>query len=306
MPPEEATIEAPETLETDNSEELNQQEPDNSDNSDDNVQEPGDNDEGAEQQLDTGKFKTIEEANKSYSELEKKLGEQSNELGELRKKAQLAEQLKAQIDAQNLQQAKENGFDSVEEFENHKEVGQFEADQYAKFLKECSNPDEMIKVLAEYRKNPSEEVLEFIEAEFPTDVIKKVAASVEIYKGQLRQKQNEALENQVYTSAKQYLDVNVAKYAEEFKNPAFSALYGEAFRAYGCDLDTDKFVSLMKAFAESAVKAAGIKNGIALENSEITDEIAGLTSGNAQPRVQEKNILEMTEAEMRKELQKYK
>lgn len=306
MPPEtEATIETQEV--TDNSNDVETQEPPaNGDNSQvENNQEP-ENGSGAEGEEYQGKFNDLATANKSYTELEKKLGEQSNELGELRKKAELADKLQEQINAQNLQTAKEAGFETYEEFENHKEVGEFVADQYAQYLKECDYPDEMVKLLAEYRKNPSPETLELIEADFPTEVIKKVAASEEIFKGQLRQKQNEALEQQVFSSAKQYLDVNVAKYAEEFKNPAFAALYGEAFRAYGCDLDTDKFVSLMKQYGEAVVKAAGIKKSIALENDAVTDEIAGLTGGSTQPKVQEKNILEMSEEEMRKELQKYR
>ena len=63
----------------------------------------------------------------------------------------------------------------------------------------------------------------------------------------------------------------------------------------------------MRQYAQSVIKANGIKNSIALENSNATDEIAGLTGvGSSQPAPQEKNILEMTEDEVRKELRKYR
>lgn len=298
------------------------QEQDVSDNSDVTNQEPSNNDDNSNEDLNNGepdknteadggeqesRFKTIEDATKSFNELHKKYGEQSNEIGELRKKAELAEKLQQEIDAKKLQTAKDNGFDTVQEFENNQEVVRYEADEYAKYVNECDYPDEMVRMLAEYRNNPTEELRRAIEAEFPVDTLKKVAGNVAILKGQLQQKQNEALEEEVYNSAREYLDKNVNEYSEKFKNPAFAALYGEAFRAYGCELDTKKFIELMDNFANSVIKAAGIKNGIALENSSATDEIAGLTNtNNTLPQAQEKNILEMSEEEVRKELKKYK
>jgi len=264
---------------TDNSQDLDIQEPsnidDNSYNDIENQEPETKTDDGSEQQ--EGKFKTLEEATKGYNELEKKLGIQSNELGDLRKKAELAEKLQKQIDEQKLQEAQSKGFETVEEFETNKEVVNFVANEYAKHLSECEFPEEMVKLLAEYKKNPSRDYLETIEAEFSTDTLKNVAGKTELFKGQLQTRQNEALEEEIKQSAIKYLDENVNKYAEEFKNPEFAALDGEAFRAYGCDLDTEKFVNLMKAYGESCVKAAGIKNGIKKENSQATDEMAGLT-----------------------------
>lgn len=287
---------------TDNSEDFNEQEPadnvDNSDNSE-NQKEPENN------QPDGSKFKTIEDATKSYAELEKKLGEQSNELGELRKKAELAEKLQQQIQEQELKKANEKGFDTIEQYQYNQELVNFEANLYLKHLQECEFPDEMQRLLAEYVKNPSDEIRNTIETEFPIDTLKQVAGEVAIFKGQLIQKANEALEQEVLNSAKEYLDTYVNKYSNDFKNPAFAALYGEAFRALGCNLQTDKFVSLLKAYGNSVLQAAGIKNAVNSENSQATDEIAGLTN-IADVSTNEKNILEMSEDEIRRELKKYK
>lgn len=288
---------------TDNSEDFNKQEPTNNvDNSDDiseNQQEPENN------QQDGSKFKTIEDATKSYAELEKKLGEQSNELGELRKKAELADKLQKQIQEQELKKANEKGFDTIEQYQNNKELVNFEANLYRKHLQECEFPDEMERLLAEYVKNPSDEIRNTIETEFPIDTLKQVAGEVAIFKGQLQQKANEALEQEVFNSAKEYLDTYVNKYSNDFKNPAFAALYGEAFRALGCNLQTDKFVSLLKAYGNSILQAAGIKKAVNSENSQATDEIAGLTN-IADVSSNEKNILEMSEDEIRRELKKYR
>lgn len=310
---DELSIESSQDEAMDNSDVVLEQEPSvDDDNSDVQNQEPVDknvNDDDGEQ-VKEAKFKTFEEALNGYSELEKKLGQQSNELGELRQKAELAEQLQAK----QLEIVKTYGFDSVEDFENYQReiqyssnMARYEADEYAKHITECEFPDEVKNLLVQYRQNPSKELLDLIEAEFPVDTVKNVAGSVAILKGQLQKEQQEALEKQTITTAREYLDVNIKKYPDEFTNPAFTNLYTEAFKAYGCELDTDTFVNLMRGYADSVLKSARIKNGIEKDNQNATDEIAGLTNnGAAQPKGQEKNILEMSEDEMRKELAKYK
>lgn len=305
MPPEATIDEAQQTELTDNSTEITTQEPSNDDNSnEDSLQEP-EKEEGAGQQ--ESKFKTYEDALKGYAELEKSYGKQSTELGELRKKAELADTLQKRLDEINLAEAQANGFDSVQEFEDNKEIASHVADTYAKYLNQCEFPEQTLKLLKEYRKNPNAETLELIEADFPLEVIKQVAGSKEVFKGQLQQKQDEALQSQIYASAKEYLDTNVNKYSKEFSNPAFAELFGEAFKAYGCELEADRFVNLMRQFAITEAQRMGFKRDIAKENSDATDEIAGLTNGGfTQPKGQEKDILSMTEEEMRREIRKYR
>lgn len=284
---------------TDNSDVGNQQEPDNnSDNSqDDNQnQEPENNKSNTETK---SKFATLEEATKGYSELEKKLGQQSNELGELRKQAQKAAELEEKFAKMQLQEANDNGFETVAAYQNSKELANFTADKYAEHIRECEFPDEMQRLLEEYRRNPNDELLDTIESQFSVDTIKKVAGQNELYKGQLQEKENEALRNEIELSAKNYLNESVGKYVDDFKNPAFAALYGEAFRAYGCDLDTDKFVALMRQYADSVIKANGIKKGIAQENANETDEMAGLhSSGGAKGSGSGKSLTELSDKEL--------
>ena len=297
---------------TDNSETLETQEPqieetvlgDNSE--EEATTEPEESQEPKPEEK--GKFETLDAALKGYANLEKKLGEQSNELGELRKQAEIAKQLQKE----QLQIAKNYGFNSVEDFKNaqiqseyDRKLAEYEADQYAQFLDKCDYPDEMQKLLVSYRQNPAKETLELIEADFPVDVVKKVAGSMAIAKGQLQAQMQEARMAQIRGTAKAYLDENVNKYAKEFENQAFTALYGEAFRAYGCDLNTDKFVELMRNYANTIQKAANINNGINLENANATSEIAGLSdskgsAGNVQSSG--KSLLNMSEKELDKRL----
>ena len=130
-----ATLDTAQTEVSDNSiDTTSQQEPsDNGDNSQGAAnQEPENSGEGTENGQKNPKFKTYEDALAGYAELEKKLGEQSNELGELRKQAEVAKELQKQIDAQKLQEAQSKGFDSVEEFETNQEVVNFEAGRICK------------------------------------------------------------------------------------------------------------------------------------------------------------------------------
>lgn len=302
------TTESTDTQQTDNSEVIDNHEPlTSSDNSQDDNQEPVDNGENTSQsdenQQQTGKFDNLETANKSYSELEKKLGQQSNELGELRKQVEEAAKLKEQIANMQLAEAQKQGFQDVKSYQNHKEIANFVANEYAKHIQECEFPEEMVNLLDEYRRNPSDDLLDTIESQFSVETLKDVAGKNAIYQGQLQLKEQEALDNEVKASAKQYLNENVSKYEKEFQNPAFAALYAEAFRAYGCDLDTDKFVEMVKEFAKSVIKQNGIWTEINKENNKATDEIAGLTMGsNATKQENGKSLLQMSEQELDKRL----
>lgn len=306
----------------DNSSDTGVQEPLNNDNSNpEQTQEPEKNtqvsDEGEQQQPDNQdeaankpKFDTLDAALKGYANLEKKFGEQSNEIGELRKQAELVKQLQEE----QLAIAQSYGFESVEDFKNaigqqeydHK-LAAYEADQYAQYIDKCDFPDEMQKLLISYRQNPTKETLELIEADFPVEIVKQVAGTMAVARGQLQAQQQEAQREQLKGTAKAYLDENVNKYAKEFENEAFVALYGEAFRAYGCDLDTDKFVELMRAYANSVTKQANINNGIDRENTDATDEIAGLVNRNnaPQPLITNSDIDKMSDKELAANIRKY-
>ena len=287
---------------TDNSGSITNQEPSiNDDNSNDNAnQEP---EQTVNDSKNQQKFGTLEDALKGYLELEKKLGQQSNELGELRKQAEEAANLKKQLESKELQEAQQKGFDSVKSYQYHKDVAEFTAEEYSKHLQECEFPDEMAKLLDEYKQNPSPELLETIESQFSVETLKDVAGKNAIFEGQLQAQESEALQNQIRLSAQQYLNENVEKYKDRFKNPAFAALYGEAFRAYGCDLQTNEFVKLMDNFAESVLKAHGIQQGINTENKNATDEIAGLTGGmGSNSKIRGKSLTKMSESELDEKL----
>lgn len=294
---------------TDNSEEVINEEPEETDNSQaDNIEEPENQEVDEKEEQPKSKFNTIEEATKSYSELEKKLGQQSNELGELRKIKEVYEKQQADLEAQKLQEAKKKGFNSIQEFTNHKEEVLFVADKYYQHISECDYPDEMVELLEQYKVNPTNELLATIKSEFPLDTVEEIAGDLREFRGQLQHNIEAQQIEQITQSAREYLQKNVEKYPEEFKNPAFNELYGEAFKAIGCNLDTDKFVGLMREFAKEAIKAEGFKKDVVKENSDATDEIAGLSLGNPakQSNISDKLLTDMTQEELEQYFDKHK
>ena len=307
--PEDLTITNEETTEeiADNSEVIENDEPVQADNSEteQETKEPETKEEVVNEQP-KGKFNTIEEATRGYAELEKKLGQQSNELGELRRYKQEQENA---IKAQKEKEAQENGFETVQEYVDHKAVAEHIASAYKKHLSECDYPEEMEALLNQYKANPTDELLETIEAEFPLSTVKNIAVGVDLFKGELQQKAQEAQIEELTQSAKEYLSENVNKYKEEFKNPAFAVLYGEAFKALGCSLDTDLFVNMLNEFAKEVIKADGFRKEVAKENTDATDEIAGLSLGNSAKQsdsLSEKLLTDMTQEELEQYLTKHK
>lgn len=243
-----------------------------------------------------GKFKSQDELLKAYTELEKLHGQQSNELGDLRKKAELADKLQEQIDSKKLEEANRNGFETVKDYENHKEMARFEANAYRQHIRECDYPDEMENLLQELEKNPTKELRDAIKSQFSLETIENVAGEKKLFEGQLAQKEQQALYEQMEASARGYLDETVPKYAKEFENPAFGQIFGEAFKALGCDLKTDVLVDLLHKYVEYANKTENIKSEISKENSNATDAIAGVANtggGKGIPAGQ--NLLNMSE-----------
>jgi hypothetical protein len=280
----------------DNSSEVVETEPENtSDNSEEQVQEP-ENTENAEENTEVqGKFKTLEDATKSYEELQKKLGEQSNELGELRKIKEEAQKLREQIENEKLAEANSKGFETVKDYENHKEMAKFEANAYRRHINECDFPDEMESLLQELEKNPTKELRDTIKSQFSIETIENVAGEKKLFEGQLAQREQQALYEQLESSARGYLDETVPKYAKEFENPAFNQIFGEAFRAFGCDLQTDVLVNLLHQYVEFANKANNIQSEINKENSKATDAIAGVANTGGGKGTSGLNLLNMSD-----------
>ena len=295
-----------EIIETeDNSENLNEQEPETTDNSEKENTEPegNDNNDGNGEELIGGKFKTQEELLKAYQEQEKQVGTMSNEVGELRKvKDEYDKILQHQEELAHVY-----GFDSAAELEAYSQqlqadndVAAFTADEYLKNINECEFPDEMRGLLLKYKQNPTPDLLNMIEEEFSNSIIKNVAQNVALFKGQLANQKQQALEEQQMAAAREYLDDVTKKYSDYFKDEAFRNIYADLFKAYGPDLKTDYVVDLLEKYAQSRISQYQKNEALKKENATSTDSFEGLN--DSPPEGSSKSVLEMSEDELKKAL----
>ena len=115
------------------------------------TKEPEQNNDDNKTDTNTG-FTDLDTANKSYQELQKKLGEQGLELGDLRKKSDELTELKEK-QSKFLQKL---GFNSLEEYENKQrelqydeDVSKFEANRYLDYI---NDPDKLKEFKSEVKK----------------------------------------------------------------------------------------------------------------------------------------------------------
>lgn len=288
-------------------------EPSDEDNSDSNNgdAEPNNGDDNQQKQ-DKPKFDTLEKALEGYKNLESKLGEQSGELGELREKAKRLEEL----EKQQLDFVKSKGFDTVEAYNNAqaqeqatRNLASIEVQLYKQHLQECDYPDEVAKLLDQYEQNPTEDLKEVIDGEFTVATHKAVAKQLSLYEGQVNAKQEEAYRQQLEAQATTFLQNEIARYPEEFNNPSFVNLYGEAFKLAGTDLETDLFINLVSAYRDSVIKETLAKHNIKIANDTARSEMGGTnpnSTANISNQDSGKNVLDMSESEIREVLRKYK
>lgn len=298
----------------DNSEDNLDNEPsDDEDNFEsDDENEPNDSDNNQQQKQDKPKFDTLEKALEGYKNLESKLGEQSGELGELREKAKRLEEL----EKQQLEFVKSKGFETVEAYNNAqaqeqatRNLASIEVQLYKQHLQECDYPDEVAKLLDQYEQNPTDDLKEIIDGEFTVATHKAIAKQLSLYEGQVSAKQEEAYRQQLEAQATTFLQNEIARYPEEFNNPSFVNLYGEAFKLAGTDLNTDLFINLVSEFRNSVVKETLAKHNIKVANDTAKDEMSGTapnSTTNISNQSEGKDILDMSESEIREVLRKYK
>jgi len=255
---------------------------------------------------------------KSYKELEpfrNKNAELSKQIETLSEKAKIAESL----EQQQLEIAKAYGFNTVEDMQRHQqdvqvksEMAKFEANQYAQFLNLCEDPEGARELLILYAQNPTPELKRAIEEEagFPIEVHKKVAKEMVNLESEYQQKNFQLTYEQEATKVKAYLENVTTQYPEEFKNKEFVALYGEAFKALGTNLETDKFIGLLNGLKQVWISQHEAQKNQSQENNSAIEAIAGLSPSKNQPPQsnggQEPDILSMSEEEMRKVINKIK
>lgn len=227
----------------------------------------------------------LEKVLKSYKELEPLINEKSQWEKE---RAELLT-YKEELEKQKLEQeesAKKQGFNSALDMEQEYSLISLEANEYAKYLHLTENPEETRKMLIDYVQNPTSELLDDIELEFPASIIKKVAIAKEqqrqqydniaAQKAQMLKMAN--IENVISASVD---DNNELFDYAPFKNLFINTLhkYGDNFTVEDAQMLINTMVEMKELFREEFSKQFETK----IENDKTTDKLTSISNINSAP-----------------------
>lgn len=85
---------------------------------------------------------------------------------------------------------------------------------------------------------------------------------------------------------------------EYFQDPTFREMYGEAFKVFGEDLDTDRMVNLLETYVASRVAAIEKKKAAKLETETVLDSMSYSKNPKSSFTPPKKRIDEMTQQEI--------
>ena len=222
---------------------------------------------------------------KSYKELEPLLAEKSNWVKE---RAELLEYKKIieQQREENERRAQEQGYASATEKEYSDALINLEANEYAKYLHLTDDPEEVRKMLIDYINNPSVDMLDDIELEFPSEVIKKVAVAKERQRAQWQSELSKQQETQALVGIENVISQAVDFDSAIFNHKPFEDLFVKTLQRYGNNFtfeDAQVLIGAVNDLRNSIREEFAKEYGITKENGKATDELASITRSNSAP-----------------------
>jgi len=248
----------------------------------------------------------IQKLAKSYKELEPLVNQKAaleKENAELLKyKEQVEKEQK-----QREQDAINAGFNSVNDMQFEYELANYTANNYARYLNQCEEPNEVRRMLIDYANNPSQELLEEIELEFSPSVIRNVSAAEERARMQHQQDVAQQAQTMRMTNIEGTISQLCEKYNELLQDEDTKQLLVDTIQKYGENFsfeDGDRlltYIAKVKGIAKEQ-KDASIKQA----NAKTTDKLAGISGTNSAPSTpQEPDISKMSQDELEKYLSKF-
>lgn len=236
---------------------------------------------------------------KSYVELEPLLNEKAEWLKE---RAELLPYKEQVNNAQKREEenALEQGYSSLQEMQQVYEVANYEANEYAKYLKyiDEEDRDRVEEMLIDYSENPSDKLLAEIELEFAPEINKRVAIqSYEMKKGFSKNSETQKIMN-----IENVIKTSIENNHELFGYEPFSNLFENTLKRYGDNFTQDDanalmdtFVQMKELFRQEFLKGVELKN----ENNDATDRLASISKVNsAQNSSSNVDISKLSEKEL--------
>ena len=222
---------------------------------------------------------------KSYKELESNSSRKEAEWQ--KERADLLE-AKKQLDEINRiseEQARQAGYNSLNDLTDALTVARAEAEEYAKYVQYTDDPETVMNMLCQYADNPSQELLEDIELEFAPAINKKVAIASDKKQREISATKAEREETIMYTNIESVISQAVEHDSQLFQYEPFSDLFAKTIQRFGDKFtleDAKALIGAVNQLKTDFQKEFEKQSGIKLQNEKAIDKIASINNSSAQ------------------------
>lgn len=283
--------------------------------SQDNTQNKPSSQEGANESECPEKFRNedgtanVEKILKSYKELEPLINQKAQWEKERAELLPYKEQVEKQ-QQQYEENAKKQGFDSVEDMEYSYELANLTANEYAKYLRYTEEPEKVRQMLIDYANDPNDELLNDIEFEFPSEAIKRVTIAQERQKQYYQSIASKQAETQKMSNIENVIKYAVEKHNDIFDYEPFKKLFINTLTRYGGNFtndDAEALIGTMVQMKDLFQKEFEKQSNKDLQNKQATDAIASINTANSAPAASQKDpdISKMSDKQLVKLLKDY-
>lgn len=283
--------------------------------SQDNTQNKPSSQEGANGSECPEKFRNedgtanVEKILKSYKELEPLMNQKAQWEKERAELLPYKEQFEKQ-QQQYEENARKQGFNSIEDMEHNYELANLTANEYAKYLRYTEEPEKVRQMLIDYANNPNDELLNDIEFEFPSEAIKRVTVAQERQKQYYQSIASKQAETQKLSNIENVIKYAVEKHNDIFDYEPFKQLFINTLNRYGDSFtndDAEMLIGTMVQMKDLFQKEFEKQSNKDLQNKQATDAAASINTANSAPAASQKDpdISKMSDKQLVKLLKDY-
>lgn len=249
---------------------------------------------------------------KSYKELESNSSKKETDWQKERADLLKVKEEYDKLTENQMQYAKNSGYDSIEDMQQVYEIAALEANEYAKYLQYVEDPEAVRQMLVNYMNNPTPQLMEDIEVEFAPEINKRVAIASDRQKQLFEAQKTEQANTVKMMNIENTISKAVETNKELFNYAPFKKLFTNALQTYGDKFTSDDAKVLMDAVVElkeAFYKEFEKQSGTKIANDKAIDKIASINTQNnlsapAASQFSNADLEKMSDEELAKVIQK--
>lgn len=249
---------------------------------------------------------------KSYKELESNSSKKETDWQKERADLLKVKEEYDKLTENQMQYAKNSGYDSIEDMQQVYEIAALEANEYAKYLQYVEDPEAVRQMLVNYMNNPTPQLMEDIEVEFAPEINKRVAIASDRQRQLFEAQKAEQAKTVEMMNIENTISKAVETNKELFNYAPFKKLFTNALQTYGDKFTSDDAKVLMNAVVElkeAFYKEFEKQSGTKIANDKAIDKIASINTQNnlsapAASQFSNADLEKMSDEELAKVIQK--